>query len=61
MNNFAALLFRFSFGLLCHSLLLPFITDCRYGKRICRWVWLGTAGAGSVLAIPLIALVKNVG
>lgn len=61
MNDFGALLFRFSLGLFCHALLLPAITSCRFGRRVCYWAWFGMAGLGTVLVIPLIVLVKNVG
>lgn len=60
MNGFAALFFRFSFGLLCHALLLPLITNCRFGERACRWAWLGLSVLISVLMIPLILLVRSV-
>ncbi len=60
MDSFIALFFRFSFGLLCHALLLPLITPCRFGRRVCRWAWLGMFVLGSLLATPLILLVDNV-
>ena len=61
MDSFFALFFRFSFGLLCHALLLPLITPCRFGRRACRWAWLGGSALGSLLAVPLILLVDSVG
>ena len=61
MDSFFALFFRFSFGLLCHALLLPLITPCRFGQRACRWAWLGVSALGSLLAVPLILLVDSVG
>ncbi len=60
MSDFLALFVRFSFGLLCHALLLPIITNCRFGQRWCRLAWLGMFALGSVLVVPLILLVKNV-
>ena len=61
MDSFFALFFRFSFGLLCHALLLPLITPCRFGRRARRWAWLGVSALGSLLAVPLILLVDSVG
>ena len=61
MDSFFALFFRFSFGLFCHALLLPLITPCRFGRRACRWAWLGVSALGSLLAVPLILLVDSVG
>ena len=60
MNGFLALFVRFSFGLLCHALLLPMITNCRFGQRACRWAWLGMFVLGSALVVPLILLIQNV-
>lgn len=60
MSGFPALFVRFSFGLLCHALLLPMITNCRFGRRRCRLAWLGMFVLGSALAVPLILLVRNV-
>lgn len=60
MSDFLALFVRFSFGLLCHALLLPIITNCRFGRRWCRLAWLGMFALGSALVVPLILLVKSV-
>lgn len=60
MGDFFALLFRFSFGLLCHVLLLSLITNCRFGQRVCVAAWFGMFVLGTVLAAPLIWWEKNV-
>ena len=60
MENFFALLFRFSFGLFCHILLLSLITNCRFGQRVCFAAWFGMFVLGTVLAAPLIWWEKNV-
>lgn len=60
MGDFFALLFRFSFGLLCHVLLLSLITNCRFGQRVCIAAWFGMFVLGTVLAAPLIWWEKNV-
>lgn len=61
MSDLPALLFRFSLGLLCHAILLTMITNCRFGRRVCRWTWLGMFVLGSALAVPLILLTRDVG
>ena len=60
MDGLTALFVRFSLGLFCHALLLPPITDCRFGRRACRWAWLGMFVLLSALAVPLILLVESV-
>ncbi len=54
MSEFWTLLFRFSFGLLCHSVILYLMTDCKYSRRVTAAVWLGVFVLISLAVVPLI-------
>ncbi len=60
MGEFWTLLFRFSFGLLCHSVLFYLMTDRRYSRRVTLGVWLGAFALTSLAVVPLLLFVKNV-
>ncbi len=54
MNEFWTLLFRFSFGLLCHSVILYLMTDRRFGRGVTLAVWLGTFAITTLAIVPFI-------
>jgi len=60
MADFWTLLFRFSFGLLCHSLILCLMTDSKYSYTHTLAVWLGTFVLTSLPIAPLILFFRNV-
>jgi len=61
MSEFWTLLFRFSFGLLCHSVILFMMTDPKYSRRTTIAVWLGTFAVISLAIVPLIWYTYNIG
>jgi len=54
VSEFWTLLFRYSFGLLWHSVILFLMTDRRYSRRATLGVWLGAFGLTSLAAVPLL-------
>ncbi len=54
MSEFLTLLFRYSFGLLCHSVILYLMTDPKYSRRMTLGVWLGTFVLTTLVIIPLL-------
>ncbi len=54
MSEFWTLLFRYSFGLLCHSVILFLMTDPKYSRRATLGVWLGTFALTTLVIIPLL-------
>ncbi len=54
MSEFWTLLFRFSFGLLCHSVILFLMTDPKYSRAFTLGVWLGTFALISLAIVPLL-------
>jgi len=60
MSGFATLLFRFSFGLLCHSVILYLMTDPKYSRRRTLAVWLGAFVLTSLAIAPLILFIKDI-
>ncbi len=62
MTEFWTLLFRFSFGLLCHSIILYLMTDRKYSRKVTLGVWLGTFALVSLAIVPLLlfASIKSV-
>jgi len=54
MSEFWTLLFRFSFGLLCHSAILYLKTDPKYSRKFTLGVWLGIFAVVTLAIIPLI-------
>ncbi len=60
MGEFWTLLFRFSFGLLCHSVLLYRMTDPKYSRAVTLGVWLGAFVVTSLAIVPLILFVNNI-
>ncbi len=59
MGEFWTLLFRFSFGLLCHSVILFLMTDPKYSRRVTLIAWLGAFAFASLAMAPLILLMRN--
>lgn len=60
MGEFWTLLFRFSFGLLCHSVILYLMTDYKYSRAATMAIWLGTFAVTTLAAVPLILFVHNI-
>jgi len=60
MSEFWTLLFRFSFGLLCHSLILYLMTDSKYSRAVTLGAWLGTFVFTTLAIVPLILFIHNV-
>jgi len=58
MSAFGTLLFRYSFGLLCHSLILYLMTDCKYSRRRTLAVWLGVCLFATLTILPLIRSIR---
>jgi len=58
MSEFWTLLFRFSFGLLCHSVILFLMTNPKYSRRLTLGVWLGAFVLISLIIVPLICVTK---
>ncbi len=54
MSEFLTLLFRYSFGLLCHSVILYLMTDPKYSRALTLGVWLGTFALTSLAVVPLL-------
>ncbi len=54
MSEFWTLLFRYSFGLLCHSAILLLMTDPKYSRALTLGVWLGTFALTTLAIIPLL-------
>ncbi len=54
MSEFWTLLFRYSFGLLCHSLNLFLMTDLKYSRARTLAAWLGTFALTSLVIVPLL-------
>lgn len=54
MSEFWTLLFRYSFGLLCHSVILFLMTDPKYSRRATLGAWLGTFVLTTLVIIPLL-------
>lgn len=46
-------LFRYISIFVCHSITLYQITDCRFGRGVCRWIWAGLAAGCLALALAL--------
>jgi len=61
MSEFWTLLIRFSFGLLCHSVILYLMTDPKYSRRATLAAWLGTFALASLAIVPVILSVRNTG
>ncbi len=61
MGEFWTLLFRFSFGLLCHSVILFLMTDRKYSRAFTLGVWLGTFALVSLAVVPLLLYDLNPG
>ncbi len=61
MGEFGTLLFRFSFGLLFHSLILYLMTDPKYSRRVTLGAWLGAFVLTSLSIIPFILRIPNTG
>jgi len=62
MNEFWTLLFRYSFGLLCHSGILYLMTDFKYSRKVTLGAWLGTFALTTlVIIIPLLLYTLNTG
>ncbi len=59
MDEFWTLLFRFSFGLLCHSFILYMMTDFKYSRGVTLGVWLGAFVFTTLAIIPLILFTHN--
>ncbi len=59
MGDFWTLLFRFSFGLLCHSVTLFLMTDPKYSRRVTLGGWLGVFLLASLAMVPLILSMRN--
>jgi len=54
MSEFFILLFRFSFGLLFHSLILYMMTDFKYSRVLTFGVWIGTFVLTSLAFVPIL-------
>ncbi len=59
MNEFWMLLFRFSFGLLCHSVILYLMTDPKHGRGVTLGAWLGVFFFNTLAIVPLILFTHN--
>ncbi len=59
MGEFWTLLFRFSFGILCHSVILYLMTDYKYSRAATLGIWLGAFAVTTLAAVPLILFVHN--
>ncbi len=59
MGEFWTLLFRFSFGLLCHSVILYLMTDPKYGRGMTLGAWLGVFVFTTLAIVPLILFTRN--
>lgn len=46
-------LFRYASVFVCHSITLYQITDCRFGRGVCRWTWTGLAAGCLALTLAL--------
>ncbi len=60
MSEFWVLLFRFSFGLLCHSVILYLMTDPKYSRSVTLTAWLGAFALTSLAMAPLILFMRNI-
>jgi len=54
MSEFWTLLFRYSFGLLCHSVNLFLMTDPKYSRRVTLGAWLGTFVLVTLVIVPIL-------
>ncbi len=54
MSEFFTLLFRYSFGLLCHSVILYLMTDPKYSRGTTLGVWLGTFVLTTLAIVPIL-------
>ncbi len=61
MSEFWTLLFRYSFGLLCHSGILFLMTDPKYSRRVTLGAWLGAFALTTLAVIPLLLYASNTG
>jgi len=59
MSEFWTLLFRYSFGLLCHSFILYLLTDFKYSRALTLRAWLGTFALTSLSAVPFILMTRS--
>ncbi len=59
MSEFWTLLFRFSFGLLCHSVILCLMTDSKYRRGATWGAWLGVFAFTTLAIVPLILFTHN--
>lgn len=59
MGEFWTLLFRFSFGILCHSVILYLMTDYKYSRAVTLGIWLGTFAVTTLAAVPLLLFVHD--
>jgi len=59
MGEFWTLLFRFSFGLLCHSVNLYLMTDPKYSSRVTLGAWMGAFLVTSLVFVPLILFLRS--
>ncbi len=60
MSDFWTLLFRFSFGLLCHSGILYLMTSSKYSRSVTLGAWLLTFVFTTLPAVPLILFIHNI-
>ncbi len=60
MNEFWTLLFRFSFGLLCHSVILYLMTDRRFSRKVTLLIWLGVFAAATLAIVPAILFIRDI-
>lgn len=61
MSEFWTLLFRFSFGLLCHSVILYLMTESKRGRWATLGIWLGAFAFTSLAIVPLILFTHDTG
>jgi len=59
MSEFWTLMFRFSFGLLCHSVILNLMINRKYSRGLTLGVWLGAFVLTSLTMFPLIRFTQN--
>jgi len=61
MSELWTLLFRYSFGLLCHSVILYLMTNPKYSRRVTLGAWLGTFALITLAIIPLLLYTLDTG
>lgn len=60
MSEFWTLLFRFSFGLLCHSIILALMTHPKYSRKATWMAWIGAFVFATLAIVPLILFIRSV-